>query len=192
MLIDRLANLFIFLFTVCAYVQCFLVDGRWDRQAGLRALRFFTVLSNLFCAVAALLVALTLPKIPYGIWIIKYIATCAVTVTCITVLVFLGPALGYKTLLSGRDFYLHLAGPLLALLTFCFLERQHTLTFKASVLGVLPVLLYGLVYFRKVVVKKEWEDFYGYNKNGRWPVSMAAMFVGGFVVCMLIRGLCSL
>ena len=192
MQIDRLANIVIFLFTVSAYIQCFIVNGRWDRQNGLRALRFFTVLSNLFCSVAALLVALTLPKVPYGIWVTKYIATCAVTVTCITVLVFLGPAMGYKTLLSGRDFYLHLAGPVLAVLTFCFLERQYTLTFAASAAGILPVLLYGFLYFYKVVIRKQWEDFYGYNKNGKWPVSMAAMFVGAFLVCMLIRFLCRL
>ena len=192
MLIDRLANIFIFLFTVCAYIQCFTVNGRWDTQSGLRALRFFTVLSNLFCAVASFLVALTLPKLPYGIWIAKYIATCALAVTCITVLVFLGPAFGYKNLLSGRDFYLHLAGPVLAVLTFCFLERQHTLSFAASLRGMLPVLLYAVLYFYKVVIKKEWEDFYGYNKNGTWPVSMVAMFSGAFLVCVLIRFLCNL
>ncbi len=187
MLIDRLANIFIFVYTVCAFIQCFVEDGRWDLQKGLKALRFFTILSNLFCAAASLLVALTLPRLPYRIWMLKYIATCAVTVTCITVLVFLGPAMGYKKLLSGRDFYLHLAGPILALLTFCFLERYYTLTVAASVLGVLPVILYGVLYLYKVVVAKQWDDFYGYNKNGKWPVSMIAMFIGGFLVCMLIR-----
>ena len=186
MMIDRLANIFIFLFTVCAFIQCFFVDGKWNLHAGIKALRFFTILSNLFCAFASLLVAITLPELPYLFWITKYIATCAVTVTCITVLVFLGPVMGYKTLLSGRDFYLHLAGPILALLTFCFLEKYYTLSSGAFILGILPVILYGLFYFYKVIIKKQWEDFYGYNKNGKWPVSMAAMFLGGFLVCLLI------
>ena len=191
MLIDRLANVFIFLSTICAFIQCFAVDGRWDLHKGLKALRFFTVLSNLFCAAASLLVAITMPEPPYWIWILKYIGTCAVTVTCITVLVFLGPALGYKNLLSGRDFYLHLAGPVLAVITFCFLERSYTLTMRTLVLGVLPVIFYGVFYLYKVVIREQWEDFYGYNKNGKWPVSMAAMFTGGFLVCFLIRFLCS-
>ena len=192
MQVDRLINLLIFGLTVYAYVTCFRTDGRWDRKVGLGALRYFTLLSNLFCAAASLLVALTLPKIPYGIWITKYIAVCAVTVTCVTVLVFLGPVAGYRNMLSGRDFYFHLAGPVLAMISFCFLERQHTLTFTASLLGALPVLIYGLVYFDRVVIRHKWDDFYGYNKNGNWPISMAAMFVGAFLVCMLLRFLYNL
>ena len=113
-----------------------------------------------------------------------------VTVTLLTVIVFLGPALGYKSQLSGAGFYYHLVGPLLAIVSFCFLERVFDLSFVLSLLGIVPVLLYGLFYLYKVVLcpeEKRWEDFYGYNKSGKWPISFAAMMVGAFVICLLLR-----
>ena len=61
-----------------------------------------------------------------------------------------------------------------------------------SLLGVIPVILYGFVYLYEVVMIGRWDDFYGYNKNGKWPVSMAAMFVGGFLVCVMVRVLFNL
>lgn len=192
MILDRLINIFIFVYTVYSVVSCFRKDGRWDRKAGLQALRFFTILSNLFAAVASLLIFLTLPRSPYWIWLIKYIAACSVTVTFLTVMLFLGPSYGYKAMLSGKNFYLHLGGPLLALLSFVFLERFYTLPFVTSLLGVIPVILYGFVYLYEVVMIGCWDDFYGYNKNGKWPVSMAAMFVGGFLVCVMVRVLFNL
>ena len=85
-----------------------------------------------------------------------------------------------------------ISGPLLALLSFVFLERLYTLPFVTSLLGVIPVILYGFVYLYEVVMIGRWDDFYGYNKNGKWPVSMAAMFVGGFLVCVMVRFLFNL
>ena len=189
MLLDRLTNIFILIYTICSVILCFRKDGRWDRSAGLYSLRFFTILSNLFAGIAAFLVAITLTRSPYWIWLAKYVAACSVTVTFLTVMVFLGPALGFKAMLSGRDFYLHLCGPLLTLLSFVFLERFYTLPFSTALLGVIPVIVYGLVYFFEVVVWRRWDDFYGYNKNGKWPVSMAAMYAGGFLVCVIVRAL---
>lgn len=187
MILDRFTNFFIAVFTAGAVIACFRKDGRWDVQAGVASLRFFTILSNCFAGVAALLVFLTLPRPPYWIWLVKYVAACSVTVTFLTVMVFLGPSFGYKALLSGKDLYLHLSGPLLSLLSFLFLERFFTLPFVTSLLGIVPVIAYGLVYFYKVVITGRWDDFYGYNRNGRWPISMAAMFIGCFLVCMIIQ-----
>ena len=187
MLLDRLTNIFIFVYTVYALIFCFRNDGRWDLRKGLRALRYFTILSNLFAGIASLLILLTLPRSPYWIWLIKYIAACSVTVTFLTVMLFLGPSLGYKAMLSGRDFYRHLCGPLLTLLSFVFLERFYVLPFITSLLGIIPVIVYGLVYLYEVVMIGRWDDFYGYNKNGKWPVSMAAMYTGCFLVCVIVR-----
>ncbi|MBQ1403191.1 MAG: hypothetical protein IIY90_07785, partial [Oscillospiraceae bacterium] len=74
-------------------------EGNWSFSEGCRRLRFFTLLSNLFCAFASLSVLLSLrySELPYGIWLFKYIGTASVTVTFLTVMVFLGPTLGYKS-----------------------------------------------------------------------------------------------
>ncbi len=194
MKLDFLINLIVLLFTLVCFVRCFRPEGFWDAAQGRRSLRFFTILSNLFSAFASLCVLLTLREtgLPYGVWLLRYAAAVSVTVTFLTVMVFLGPTVGYKSQLEGSGLFFHLSGPLLALLSFCFLERWYTLRFAVSLLGILPVLLYGLVYYHRVVVTGKWEDFYGFNRGGKWPVSFAGMMIEAFLVCMLIRLLCRL
>ena len=152
-------------------------------------MRYFTVLSNLFCALASL--ALAIGRLcggtPQILYLLKYMSTCAVTVTLMTVLVFLGPQHGYKFLLSGPDFWLHLAVPLLAIVSYFAWDRV-PMNGYAVLLGVLPVLVYGTLYLYKVVLislEKSWPDFYGFNQNGKWPVSFAAMLAGGLVISWL-------
>ena len=186
---DTAINILIFFVTAISILFCFRKDRHWDLHKGKKSLRFFTILSNLFCAISALLLVLSSS---YWAWLLKYVGTVAVTVTLLTVFFFLGPNMGYKPLLTGKDLYLHLFGPLLAIVSFCFMERWYDLSFTLSLLGILPVIVYGFVYLVEVVIRKNWEDFYGYNKGGRWKLSMAAMFTGGFAVCMLIRILYSL
>lgn len=152
-------------------------------------MRFFTVLSNLFCALSCLAFALgrLSGNIPLALYILKYMSTCAVTVTLVTVLVFLGPTVGYKILLSGPDFWLHLAVPVLAIVSF-FAWDKVPMNGGVILLGALPVILYGLLYLYKVVLvtpEKGWEDFYGFNRGGKWPVSFAAMITGGFLISWL-------
>ena len=105
----------------------------------------------------------------------------------LTVFLFLGPNMGYKKLLTGTDLYMHLVTPLLAILTFfCFEKRE--MSFQTALLGVLPVLLYGILYLYKVIYAPEnrrWDDFYGFNMGGRWPISFAAMLMGGLAISML-------
>ena len=68
------ANTLIVLFTALCLCACFRKDGKWSLQAGLRSLRFFTILSNVLCAIASLLIILTLRQgtVPYGVWLLKY------------------------------------------------------------------------------------------------------------------------
>ena len=191
MTLDRIINLIILLGTLFCYCRCFRSEGRWSLKAGVKHLRFFTTLSNLFSALAALCVLLTLREtgLPYWSWILKYMASASVTVTFLTVMVFLGPTIGYKSQLEGMGIFVHLIGPLLALSSFCFLESFFSLSFGTSLLAILPVLLYGMLYLRKVVIRKEWDDFYGFNKGGKWKISFTGMVIGGFFVCILFWAL---
>ena len=187
------ANALIVVFTALCLCACFRKEGKWNLQSGLRALRFFTTLSNVLCAVASLLVLLTLRQVvPFGIWLLKYIGTAAVGVTFMTVMVFLGPTMGYRDQLKGFAFYLHVSGPLIAAISFCFLERWYPLSFALALTGMLPVILYGAVYLNRVVVAKRWDDFYGFNKSGKWQISFSAMVAGSFLLCLILWLLCRL
>lgn len=164
-------------------------DGKWTLNIVRQAFHFFTVQSNALCAVSALLMC-CFPQARWA-WTLKYVGTAAVTVTMLTVLVFLGPMVGYKRLLSGSDLFMHLIVPVLALISFCVFERRG-LSFGKAMLGMIPVILYGALYGWKVLLAPEgrrWEDFYGFNKTGKWPLSFALMLLGTFLICVGLMGL---
>ena len=156
----------------------------WKLKNGKRPLKYFTFLSNVHLAIASLLIII-FPN-SFIVWMIKYTGTAAVTVTMLTVLVFLGPTIGYKIVLTGRELWMHLINPLIAIITFSLLERR-SLPFVYSLFGMLPVMLYGIMYLYKVLLAKEekrWDDFYGYNKGGKWYISIILMMIGTFAICM--------
>ena len=193
---DWFLNILIALITLIIVVSFFRKEGQWVPERGKFALRFFTTLSNILCAAACLLTALAINAggIPEWIWMLKYIGTAAVTVTMLTVLFFLAPSFGkgaLKVLLSGTDLFMHLITPLLALVSFCVFEKRG-MTFCQSLWGMLPVVLYGPVYLYKILFalpEKRWDDFYGFNKQGKWPVAFAGMVLGTFLICMGIMAL---
>ena len=185
-------KLLLFLVTTVLFFSYFFSEGKTDAARGVAALRYFTILSNLFCALASLLMAAALLRgaPPRWIWLTKYVSVAAVTVTFTTVMVFLGPQYGYGEMFRKRDLYFHLIGPLLAVVSFCFTERFYPLSFPLSLLGEIPVLLYGAFYLYKVVLGPDegrWDDFYGFNRDGKWPVSFAAMLLGTLVICAVLR-----
>ncbi len=153
-------------------------------------LRFFTALSNLLCAIAALAVAACrlAGSVPDAVLILKYVGTSAVTVTMLTVLLFLGPTIGYGKLFSGPDLWLHLICPVLAIVSFLCWDKPD-MSFGAVFLGMLPVPVYGVVYLYRVLFAPEetrWQDFYGFNRGGKWLLSYAAMSVGAFIVSLVL------
>ena len=182
MTVDRFLNTLIALLTLLIVVSFFRKDGQWVPERGKFALRFFTTLSNILCAAACLLTALAMNAggVPEWIWTLKYIGTAAVTVTMLTVLLFLAPSFGkgaLKVLLSGTDLFMHLITPLLAQVSFCVFERRG-MTFCESLWGLLPVLLYGPLYLYKILFappEKRWDDFYGFNKHGTFAICMGIM-----------------
>ncbi len=187
-----LFNLAIFLITLLITVRIFRKDGKWDAERGKKAFRFFTLQSNVLCAVSALLMCF-FPG-ARAVWLLKYAGTAAVCVTMLTVLFYLGPLYGYKKLLSGTDLFLHLINPLLALVSFCAFEKQG-LSFSEALWGLAPVILYGALYMYRVVFcpketpEKAWEDFYGFNQTGKYYLSAAMMVAGTFLICMGLMAL---
>ncbi len=192
-MIDLILNAAIFVTVLLILVFIFFrKDHKWDPQRGRFAMRFFTAQSNVLCAVSAFLMCL-FPQ-SFLTWQMKYIGTTAVTVTLLTVFLFLAPSIGkggLRQLLKGSDFFLHLVVPLLALLSFCVFEKRG-MDFGTALLGILPVALYGPWYLYKILYApegKRWEDFYGFNKGGKWPISFIMMFMGTFLICMGLMAL---
>ena len=197
-----ICNAVIFVWTFYCMALYFLdEDHRVNLSKGAASLKFFTTLSNVFSALAS--AAWMIPEVRMltgaageigrGLLLWKFMGTVSVTVTLLTVLFFLGPNMGYKPLFEGSGFYLHLVGPVLALLSFCLFEKGMRLTMGESLFALLPVALYGAVYLVKVVrIGKDnggWEDFYGFNKGGKWKLSIVMMLGAAMVIGLAIRGL---
>lgn len=156
-------------------------------------MKFFTAQSNVFCAFCCLAVAVfrLLGDAPRTALIFKYVGTSAVTVTLLTVFLFLSGQYGLKPLLAGPDLWLHLLCPALAIVSFLAWDHP-AMGFPCVFLGTLPVLLYGALYLKKVVfdpLENRWDDFYGFNRGGKWPVSMACMFLGSFLISLILWAL---
>ncbi len=184
-----ICNLFIFIVTAIITLRFFWKDGMLDVERGRTAFRYFTVQSNVLCGLSALLICLF--PASHRAWLFKYMGTAAVTVTLLTVFLFLGPNMGYGKLLKGSDLFMHLITPLAAIVSFSVFEKRG-MRFAESLLGMLPSIVYGLWYLYRVVLapaEKRWEDFYGFNKGGKWPVYFVAMTVGEFVICLGLMAL---
>ncbi len=194
---DIILNLLIFLVTFVLVLRFPWKDGQWLPDRWKKAFRYFTVQSNVLCAASCLLSAIfgIGGEIPEKIWLLKYIGTAAVTVTMLTVFLFLAPSIGkdgLKVLLgSVSDFFMHLVTPVAAIVSFCLLEKRG-MSFPVTLLGMLPVVLYGIQYIRRTQfgpAEKRWEDFYGFNRNGKMVYSAIGMLIGTFLICMGLMAL---
>lgn len=197
-LLSLAVNAGIIALTAVSVAQFFISSGQGNMQvSGFVCFRYFTILSNVL---AALTCAAVLPagvralrrgedSLSHGAMLLKYVGTAAVAVTLTVVLLFLGPTMGYDAMFVGSSLFLHLICPLLAIGSFCFLERGGGVSKKETILGDLPVIVYGTVYLITVVLTGIWPDFYGFNAGGMWYISYPAMLVGGYLVSLIMRSL---
>ncbi len=146
--------------------------------------KFFTVDSNIFMGVIALLFALQEIKvlrkeqkdISRLYYLLKLMATTGVGLTFVVVFAYLGPICdgGTVVLLKNSNLFFHLIIPVLSMLTFIIFERNDKLTFKYSFYGLIPMLLYGLYYVINILVHMEngkvstKYDWYWFVQQGVW------------------------
>ena len=188
-------NLLMFATVAWSVGSMILYRGSGNMQvAGTRVFMYFTVDSNLLCALACLATAVFLmagKELPAGLLLFKYVGTTAVTVTLMTVLFFLGPTVGYLPMFSGVNLFLHLLSPLAAILSLSFWDGGSLIPKNRIWLSVLPTFLYGIIYlYEAVFVGAEnggWHDFYGFNMGGFWYVSYVVMLLATALFGILLR-----
>ena len=159
---------------------------------GSMCFRYFTYDSNILAAIASLFLLLSelcRKRVSRAALLWKYAGTCAVAVTLVTVLCFLGPRMGYPFLLSGTGFYLHALVPVLSIFSFLLWDGGGSLRGSDLICGILPVGLYAGVYLSLVVLWPTWPDFYGFNLGGKWYVSLVAMIAAAVGIAALLRAL---
>jgi hypothetical protein len=154
----------------------------------------FTYDSNLLFLTAALLTIVfdiislikANKKLPTWVVIYKYIATTAVTVTFVTVLVLLWPATqdaGWAY--GGNNFFLHLLIPVIAIIDFIFFESETKINWKVIFFSLSSTLIYGIFYI--IFVKLNiMEDMYQMLQNGRQYYMPIAMIAGTLLIGFLL------
>ena len=169
-------------------------SGGMLTDTGLRSLKYFTVLSNLFEGAASIVwLAAKSDAALVRAEKLKYAGTVSVMLTFMTVMLFLGPLYGYGAMLAGVNLFLHLLVPLAALAECIFLSDAEY-SRKDNLLSVIPMLVYGTFYLGNNSINGigEWpdtNDWYSFLAWG-YPVGIgifAALCLITYGVGALIR-----
>ena len=152
--------------------------------SGLNSLRYYTVLSNLLEGLAALLTVVFLAlilagkvkELPLWLTLLRYAGVTSVSLTFLTVMVYLGPVFGFNIMFNDANLYFHLLIPLLAIAEAVFLSGEK-LRFTDSFVAALPTLLYGIWYvINNLVNGREGNDIYYLFHFG--PAVSVLFFIG--------------
>ena len=160
---------------------------------------YFTTDSNILACIAGIIIVVydiqilrgKRDVIPKPAIIFKLAGVVAVMVTMITCLFYLAPKYGFAFIFGGTFFHMHLAGPLMAFVSFCFFEKGERLGFGEAQLAHIPCVIYAAVYFVMVTVIGEenggWRDLYHFSENGSLLITAIVLTVQEFIILILTR-----
>lgn len=146
--------------------------------SGVQNLKFFTVLSNEFCGIVAVIFLICNKKIKKDtLMLLKLMAAAATGVTFLIIAAFLQPLYPDMNLYRAGNLYFHLIVPLVAMAEFLFIRLDEKLPFYYTFISAIPAFLYGSGYIINILIngKGVWpdtNDWYGFLNWG-WPVGLA-------------------
>ena len=168
------------------------------QSSGLENFKFYTVLTNVFCGIIALvqLIFILLKKDTDKIRVLKLAAVVGVAITFAVVSFMFGPLYGYPQFYKRGNLFFHLLEPLAAIAEFILIRREK-MPFRYTVFAAIPTLLYGIGYLLNILINGiggPWpytNDFYAFLSWG-WPVGIA-IFTGipltAFAVACVFRAI---
>lgn len=151
--------------------------------------KFFTVDSNIFMGIIALIYAIkeiTNKEITKIMYKLKLMATTAVSLTFIIVFTYLGYIAkdGLISLLQNSNLFFHLVIPVLSIITFTLFEKTNKLKFKDSIYGIIPTIIYAVLYLTNILIHMEngkvspVYDWYWFVQNGvKTAIIVAPMII---------------
>lgn len=172
-------------------------------EVGWKSYHMFTVLSNILMAVTA---AMCIPFAVDGMryrnyhlprWYVNlmFMGTTGVALTFLIALTVLSPAAGfYRMMIYSNNILFHTICPLLSIVLFFFINSDHKINWKSSVIAILPVVAYSLVYLVLVFVIGEdaggWRDHYQIQRIANYlplPVILLILCLISFGLANLLR-----
>ena len=171
-------------------------EGAALQSSGIGNLKFYTVLSNVFCGIVALiyLVCILTGKGRDKMAWLKLAAVCGVAITFAVVAFMFGPLYGFPQFYKRGNLIFHLILPLLAMAEFIAVRRKR-IPFKYTVMAAVPTFIYGFCYMMNILINgiggpwPDTNDFYAFLSWG-WPVGIlifAGITVLSFAVACIFR-----
>ena len=166
------------------------------QSSGLENFKFYTVLSNVFCGIVALiyLIFVFAKKGTDKMAALKLAAVCGVAITFAVVAFMFGPLYGFPNFYKRGNLFFHLLLPVTAMAEFIFVKRKK-IPFRYTVFAAIPTLLYAIGYLLNILINgiggpwPDTNDFYGFLNWG-WPAGIC-IFTGipltAFAVACLFR-----
>ncbi len=124
---------------------------------------------------------------PRWLSVLRFASVTAVTLTFLVSAFFLGPMeyikrgiTGYLSMFKENVFFLHFLCPVICIISFVTYRKDEALRKKDCWFALLPMLIYGVLYFYQVLVSKAWKDFYGFTFGGQYaivPVVIAMIII---------------
>ena len=187
-------NILIVIFTCIGTYMMFHPTVNGVATRGFRNFKFFTVLSNEFCGVVAILwliYASLGKKFPV---LVKLMAAAAVGLTFVIIAFFLAPMYPSLNLYEGGNFWFHLIVPLTGMVEFVLLKNDSKIPLKYATISAVLSFVYGIYYLGNILIngKGEWpdtNDWYGFLNWG-YPVGIgifAFVVLLNFAVACLLR-----
>lgn len=172
-IVGAMINIIVFCLSVyclTAFIK-YAIHGNPDNR-----FRYFTNISTLTVGFIALPNAVLLVmsaikgKMIYTTFfsIVKFVGLSMISLTFFTVLCFIAPLTSYKEMYQNMRFITHLVIPLLVIVSYLFFEENVLFNWKLSLIGVVPSVIYTIVYGVNVALLKTWPDIYKVNNNGLW------------------------
>ena len=180
----------------------FMLDPEYQSKVffGMENFRYFTTLSNFLLAIV---VILTVPFQVEGIrkhdyhlprWIVNLLFFCVgnIAIVFLAALFLMGPSIGYDKVMFGKfNFWQHLVSPVLAMILFFLIDKDHSIKFKTTVFCIIPNIIYVFLYFIFVELLKDtpyaWPDVYHVTKFGHLEALMGVAVIFQFGVTNLVR-----
>ena len=187
-----------------AFVYHLLTDpNNLIQEVGWQSFHLFTILSNMIMGVVS---GMCIPFAVDGLryhnyhlprWFVNllFMATCGVTITFVIAVTVLSSAVGfYRVMIYRHNIIIHTICPVLSILLFIFLNSDHTIKFKSSLIAILPLMAYAFLYTIMVFLIGEdaggWRDHYQIYRISEYlpiPVLLLILFFIGLLVANMLR-----
>ena len=183
-------NLILIILEIIALIQCWNALGCID-------FRYYTIDSNIFVLISAILYLITRKNVPKAVQLAKYSSALSVLITFLVVVFVLYPMYDFNfqfLFLAGPNLLMHVVCPLMTFISFVFFEENDLEnSFKNNLRSLYFTLVYAIILISlnilKIVVGP-----YPFLKVYEQPVHMSILWIcvillGAFLLSRLMMGL---